>query len=123
VLRLVDSAAALFLLLSGICCHGRGPSTRSMVYNLSMSAFDVEGQQVEVGFSQSVNTAHGVTDTVELKRGAVAARLVITSLVAAGDPNQYDAAIGWPWTAAPTPRASTKSSPTPETTRTTTHLR
>jgi hypothetical protein len=98
VLRLVDSAAALFLLLSEICCHGRGPSTRSMVYNLSMSAFEVEGQQVEVGFSQSVNTAHGVTDTVELKRGAVAARLVITSLVAAGDPNQYDAAIGWPWT-------------------------
>jgi hypothetical protein len=89
----LSGAAAVFLLFAGVGCHGHGPSTRSMVFNLSMSAFTVEGHQIEVGFSQSVNTAHGVTDTVELKRGAVAGRLVITSLVAAGDPNDYDAAI------------------------------
>jgi hypothetical protein len=64
-----------------------------MVFNLSMSAFTVEGQQVEVGSSQSVYTAHGAVDTMELKRGAVAGRLVTTSLVTSGDPNQYDAAI------------------------------
>ena len=64
-----------------------------MVFNLSMSAFEVEGHQVEIVCSQSVYTEHGVVDTLDLKRGAVVARLVITSLVPAGDPNTYDAAI------------------------------
>jgi len=64
-----------------------------MVFNLSMSAFTVEGEHLEVGASQSVYTAHGVADTLDLLRGTVAGRLVITSLVAAGDPNDYDAAI------------------------------
>ncbi len=93
--RTINSAgaAAVLLLLAGIGCHNREPSTRSMVFNLSLSAFEVEGHQVEVGSSQSVRTAHGVVDTLDLKRGAVAGRLVITSLVAAGDPNDYDAAI------------------------------
>ena len=86
-------AVAALLLFAGTSCHGPGPNTRSMVFNLSMSAFEVEGHQVEVGFSQSVRTAHGAVDTVDLKRGAVVGRLVITSLVAAGDPNTYDAAI------------------------------
>ena len=64
-----------------------------MVFNLSMSAFTVEDHEVEVNFSQAVYTAHGVVDTLNLKRDAVVGRLVITSLVAAGDPNEYDAAI------------------------------
>ena len=64
-----------------------------MVFNLSMSAFTVEDHQVEVTYSQSVYTEHGVVDTLALKRGAVVGRLVITSLVAAGDPNTYDAAV------------------------------
>ena len=64
-----------------------------MVFNISMSAFTVEGQQVEVGSSQSVYTVHGTQDTLDLLRDAVVGRLVITSLVAAGDPNTYDAAI------------------------------
>jgi hypothetical protein len=64
-----------------------------VVFNLSMSAFEVEGHEVAANFSQAVYTAHGVVDTLGLKRGAVVGRLVITSLVAAGDPNTYDAAI------------------------------
>ena len=58
-----------------------------------MSAFTVEGHQVEVGYSQSTDTEHGVVDTLDLRRGAVVGWLVITSLVAAGNPNTYDAAI------------------------------
>ena len=61
----------VLLMLAGVCCHGHGPSTRSWIYNQSMSSFTVEGHQVEVNFSHSVYTAHGVTDTVELERGAV----------------------------------------------------
>jgi len=80
-------------LIAGMSCHSRAPSTRSMVFNLTMSAFTVEDHQVEVQFSQEVYTANGVADTLDLKRGAVVGRLVITSLVAAGDPNDYDAAI------------------------------
>ncbi len=64
-----------------------------MVFNLSMAAFTVEGHQVDVNFSQSVYTAHGVVETLDLTRGTVAGRLAITSLVPAGDPNTYDAAI------------------------------
>lgn len=64
-----------------------------MIFNLSMSAIEVENHQVEVNFSQSIYTEHGVVDTLDLKRNAVVGRLVITSLVAAGDPNTYDAAI------------------------------
>jgi hypothetical protein len=48
---------------------------------------------VEVSHSQSIYTEHAVVDTLDLKRGSVVGRLVITSLVAAGDPNTYDAAI------------------------------
>ena len=88
----VGASAALYL-VAGTSCHGHGPSTRSMVFNLSMSAFTVEGHEVEVNFSQAVYTAHCVVDTLDLKRGAVVGRLVITSLVAAGDPNEYDAAV------------------------------
>lgn len=87
------AAAMALLLLVGLCCHSHGPSTRSMVFNLSMSAFEVEGHRVEVVFSQSVYTEHGVVDTLDLRRGAVVGRLLIASLVAAGDPNTYDAAI------------------------------
>ena len=83
----------MLLLLAEVGCHGRGPSTHVMVFNLSVSPFTVDGSEVGVGFSQGVYTAHGVVDTLELKRGAVVGRLVITSLVAAGDPNTYDAAI------------------------------
>ena len=85
--------AAVFLLIAGVGCHNRAPSTRCMVYNISMSAFTIEGDQCDVNASRAVYTAHGVVDTLDLKRGAVAGRLVITSLVPAGDPNTYDAAI------------------------------
>ena len=87
------AGATALLLLVGLCCHSHGPSTRSMVFNLSMSAFTVEGHEVAANFSQAVYTAHGVVDTLDLQRGAVVGRLVITSLVTAGDPNTYDAAI------------------------------
>ncbi len=87
------AGATALSLLVGLSCHSHGPSTRSMVFNLSMSAFEVEDHQVEVGCSQSIYTEHGVVDTLDLRRGAVVGRLVTTSLVAAGDPNTYDAAI------------------------------
>ena len=64
-----------------------------MVYNLSMSPVEVEGHQIEVHYSRAVYAAHGVVDTLDVKRGTVVARLVITSLLEAGDPNDYDAAI------------------------------
>jgi membrane-bound metal-dependent hydrolase YbcI (DUF457 family) len=81
------------VLLAAAGCHDRAPRTRSMVFNISMSAFKVEGHQVEVGFSREVWTANGATDTYDLVRSAVVGRLVVTSLVAAGDPVDYDAAI------------------------------
>jgi hypothetical protein len=64
-----------------------------MVFNLSVSPFTVVGSEVGVGFSRGVYTAHGVVDTLELVRGVVVGRLVVTSLLPAGDPNTYDAAI------------------------------
>jgi len=64
-----------------------------MVFNIAASPFTVEGHEVGVGLSHGVYASHGVVDTLELKRGAVVGRLVITSLLAAGDANTYDAAI------------------------------
>jgi hypothetical protein len=64
-----------------------------MVFNIAASPFTVGGHEVGVGFSHGVYTSHGVVDTLELVRGAVVGRLVITSLLPAGDPNTYDAAI------------------------------
>ena len=64
-----------------------------MVYNQSMSAFTVQGHQIEVNASRSVYTAHGVVDTLDMRRDAVVGRLVITSLVTAEDPSNYDAAV------------------------------
>ena len=90
---LAVGAVASLLLIAGLSCHGRGPSTRVMVYNLSMSPVEVEGHQIEVHYSRAVYNAHGVLDTLDVRRGAVVARIVITSLVATGDPNVYDAAI------------------------------
>jgi hypothetical protein len=89
----LSGAAVAFLLMAGVGCFGRGPSTHVMVFNLSMSSFTVNGRDVEVGFSRGVYAAHGVVDTLELKRGTVVGRLVITSLLPSGDPSTYDAAI------------------------------
>jgi len=86
-------AAAVLLLIAGTSCHSRVPRTRSMVYNISLSSFTFEGHEVAVSASWSVFTVHGAVDTVDLKRGAVVGRLIITSLVPAGDPNDNDAAI------------------------------
>jgi len=74
----VVAAAAALLLVVGTSCQGHGPSTRSMVFNLAMSQFELESHEVEVGFSRAVYTAHGVTDTLDLRRGDVVGRLVIT---------------------------------------------
>jgi hypothetical protein len=93
VKRLLVGATAVLLLIAGTSCHNHVPRTRSMVYNISMSTFTLEDHEVAVNASWSVFTKHGAVDTVELKRGAVVGRLVITSLVPAGDPNDYDAAI------------------------------
>jgi hypothetical protein len=81
------------MLLAAAGCHDREPSTHAMVFNISMSAFQVEGREVAVGFSRGVWTANGATDTYDLLRGTAVGRLVVSSLVAAGDPNDYDAAI------------------------------
>lgn len=64
-----------------------------MVCNISTSSFSVDGHDIEVGYSWGVRTANGATDTFDLTRGAVVGRLVATSLVPTGDPNDYDAAI------------------------------
>ena len=64
-----------------------------MVYNQSLAAFEFNGRELAVNSSRGVYTANGAVDTLDLRRGTVVARLVITSLVAADDPNQYDAAI------------------------------
>ena len=81
------------LLLAGFGCGSHGPSTRVMVYNQSLSAFTVDGHEIEVHSSHSVYTANGVVDTLDMTRSAVFARMVITSLVPADDPNDYDAAV------------------------------
>jgi hypothetical protein len=83
----------VLLLIAGTSCHSRLPRTRSMVYNISMSPFTFEGHEVVVNASWSIFTLHGAVDTVDLKRGSVVGRLVITSLVPTEDPTDYDAAI------------------------------
>jgi hypothetical protein len=90
---LFTAIAAIAVLLAAAGCHSRGPSTCTMVYNLSLSTFQVEEHQVEVHASRSVYTVNGAIDTFDLTRGAVIGRLVITSLLAAGDPDDYDAAV------------------------------
>jgi len=89
----VFGAAAWLLLFAGLSCRLRGPSTRIMVYNISLSPVEIDGHQIEVRYSRAVYAAHGIVDTFDVKRGVVVARLVITSLVAAGDASDYDAAI------------------------------
>jgi hypothetical protein len=64
-----------------------------MVFNISLSTFQVEGHEVEVGLSREVRTANGATDSFNLVRSTVICQLIVTSLVPAGDPNNYDAAI------------------------------
>jgi hypothetical protein len=91
-LPVVGASVALFL-VTGLSCHGRGPSTRVMIYNISMSAVEIEGHGIEVTHSSAAYAAHSVVDTLDVKRGTVVARLVITSLVEAADANDYDAAI------------------------------
>jgi hypothetical protein len=85
--------AAILLLIAGFGCGGHRPSTRVMVYNQSLSAFTVEGHEIEVHSSHSVYTANGIVDTLDMTRSTVFARLVISSLVPAEDPNDYDAAV------------------------------
>jgi len=80
-------------LLAASGCHNTGPNTHSMVFNVSMSSFSVNGRKIEVGYSWGVQTPNGATDTFDITRGAVVGRLVVTSLVPASDPNDYDAAI------------------------------
>ena len=62
-MRFFIAATTALVLPIGLCCHSHGPSTRSLVFNLSMSAFTVEGHQVEVSYSQSLYTEHGVWGT------------------------------------------------------------
>ena len=92
---LAAGAAAVLLLVVGVGCHNRGPRTRVMVYNQTLDAFSIEGHRyvLSCGQSGSVFTAHGVTDTLDMTRSAVFARLVITSLVPAEYPDDLDAAV------------------------------
>jgi hypothetical protein len=93
VRNVLTGAAAVLLLLAGFGCGGHRPSTRVMVYNQSIGAFTVDGHEIEVHSSHSVYTANGIVDTLDMTRGAVIGRLVITSLVTPEDPNDYDAAV------------------------------
>jgi len=83
---------ALFV-VTAVGCNNRGPSTHVMVYNQSLSAITVGGHAIEAHSSHGVYVSNGVTDTLDVSRGKVVARLVIASLVPDGDPNNYDAAI------------------------------
>jgi hypothetical protein len=83
------------MLFVGTSCRSLEPRTRVMVYNLSADAFSIEGHRyvLSCGQSGSVYAAHGSVDTLDMTRSTVFAHLVITSLVQAGDPNEYDAAV------------------------------
>jgi hypothetical protein len=65
-----------------------------MVYNQGMDSLDVAGKWIHRGWSEDYYVAHGDTDSLALGRpGRSLGKLVICSLVAKEDPNNYDAAI------------------------------
>jgi hypothetical protein len=65
-----------------------------MVFNQGMDSLDVAGKWIHRGWSEDYYVAHGDTDSLALSRsGHSLGKLVIYSLVAKEDPNEYDAAI------------------------------
>jgi hypothetical protein len=65
-----------------------------MVYNQGMDSLDVADIWIHRSWTQSYYVAHGDTDSLTLSRpGRSLGKLVICSLVAGDDGDEYDAAI------------------------------
>lgn len=84
---------AVILLAYTAQCN-REKSTWALVFNQAKDSLDVAGTWIHAGWSQGFYVVNGDTDSLALSRlGRDPGKLVIRSLVARDDPNDYDAAI------------------------------
>jgi len=83
------------LILAGPACHVRpAASTSVYILNQSRDTLDMNGKAVEYWMSHRFYVSNGDTYRVSLaRRGTRLGVIAIASLMAAGDPGDYDAAI------------------------------
>ena len=85
----------VILILAGLACHERpAASTSVYILNQSRDTLDMNGKTVEYWMSRQFYVPNGDTNRVSLtRRGTRLGVIAIASLMAAGDPGDYDAAI------------------------------
>ncbi len=85
---------ALALLAAGCRMTGDAPGTHAYVFNQTPGAIRLDRNSIEPGFSHGILVRHGIVDTLVLvDRLSVARRLIVSSLVPAGDPGHHEAGI------------------------------
>ncbi|MFO7649948.1 MAG: hypothetical protein R6X13_01210, partial [bacterium] len=88
-------ALAVLLLLGVACDSGLdGPGTHTYVFNQTPGTIKLDLLSIDPTYSRDILVEHGAVDTfVLVDRLEVERRLVVTSLVPAGDPGHYEAGI------------------------------
>jgi hypothetical protein len=69
------------------------PGTHIYVLNRASHSIELDSRVIGSGLSVDILVAHGDTDTFALVDTGGTYRLIISSLVAAGDPSRYEAAV------------------------------